>query len=79
MKTKTMFDAWSTDALRGYVVMLGEFMSGSMQEDSLREGYCNRLELAKAELRSRDADDQGKRSIAFPAETVSHDEPSDPS
>lgn len=72
-----MFDAWSTDALRGYVVMLGEFMSGSMQEDSLREGYCNRLELARAELRVRDADETNKRSIAFPAETVSRDEPDD--
>ena len=70
------FDSWSTDALRGYIVMLGEFLSGSLQEDPLRNSYNDRLSSAKAELKVREDADAGKQtSVRFPRETVTVEEP----
>lgn len=70
------FDGWSTEALRGYVVMLGEFMSGSMMEEPQREGYVHRLSDAHRELKLREDADAGKKvSVAFPAESVTQGEP----
>ncbi len=80
MKAKTMFDGWSDDALRGYVVMLGEFLLGSTQEDPGREVYVTRLASACTELKVRDDEESGKKaSIAFPGEKVSNEEPVDQS
>ena len=80
MRAKTMFDSWSTDALRGYVVMIGEFLSGSMQEDPGREAYVNRLASAKVELKFREDEETNKKvSVAFPSEKVTTEEPTDPS
>lgn len=71
------FDGWSTEALRGYVVMLGEFMSGSMQEDPQRAAYVDRLSSAQRELKAReDAESGRKASVAFPTrEVVVKEEP----
>lgn len=70
------FDGWSTEALRGYVVMLGEFMSGSMMEEPQREGYVSRLDDAHRELKLREDAEVGKKvSVAFPTESVSQEEP----
>lgn len=70
------FDGWSTEALRGYVVMLGEFLSGSMYEDPLRESYVTRLGDARQELKVREDADAGKRtSVAFPREIIAKEEP----
>lgn len=70
------FDSWSTDALRGYIVMLSEFLSGSLHEDPLRQTYHDRLTLAKAELKVRDDAEAGKQtSVLFPRETVTAKEP----
>jgi hypothetical protein len=66
------FDGWSTEALKGYVVMLGEFMSGSILEELQRENYVMRLSDAKRELKLRDdADVDKKTSIAFSSENLS--------
>ena len=70
------FDGWSTEALRGYVVMLGEFMSGSMLEEPQREGYVRRLGEAEHELKLREDAEAGKKvSVAFPSESVTQGEP----
>jgi hypothetical protein len=73
-----MFDAWSTDALRGYIVMLGEFLSGSMQEEPQREAYARRLSDARLELAARESEETGPRaSVAFPRESTTREEPDD--
>lgn len=65
------FDAWSDEALRGYLVMLGDFLSGSMQEDPGRAGYVERLERARLELDRRARLASGTTSrVAFSAEGV---------
>lgn len=65
------FDAWSTEALRGYLVMLGDFLSGSMQEDPGRAGYVQRLELARKELDRRERAVAGITSqVVFSVEGV---------
>lgn len=70
------FDGWSTEALKGYVVMLGEFMSGSMMEEPQREGYVQRLGDAHRELKLREDAEAGKKvSVAFPTESVTQEEP----
>ena len=51
----TPYDSWSIEALRGYVVMMGEFLAGNMHEEPTRETYVNRLEQAKATLATREA------------------------
>lgn len=77
---KTPYDNWSIEALRGYVVMMGEFLSGSMHEDPTRDAYVNRLSQASAALKVREDEEAGKKtSVAFPAETVTRDEEDIPS
>ena len=44
------FSNWGIDALRGYVIMRTEFLSGSMYEDPLRELYSKKLEIARKRL-----------------------------
>ena len=77
---KTPYDSWSIEALRGYVVMMGEFLSGSMHEDPTREAYVNRLSQARSALKIREDEESSKKtSVAFPAETVTRDEEDVPS
>lgn len=53
------FDTWSIEALRGYVVMTTEFLSGSIQEEN-KSMYETRLGEACVELASRDAKETTK-------------------
>ena len=70
---KTPYDSWSIEALRAYVLMMGEFLSGSMHEEPTRETYVNRQSQASAALKIREDEASGRKiSIAFPTETVSH-------
>lgn len=72
---KSPYDAWTTEAIRGYIVMMSDFLSGSMQEEPGRQAYVNRLGQARAALLEREKSDSGiKTSIAFPKETVGHTE-----
>lgn len=76
----TSYDSWSIEALRAYVVMMGEFLSGSMYEEPTREAYANRLSQASAALKIREGEESGKKtSVAFPGETVMRDEEDVPS
>ena len=68
------FNGWSTEALRGYIIMLGEFMSGSMQEEPQRAAYADRLDSAQRELKVREDSEAGRRtSVAFPAESTTRE------
>lgn len=70
------FDGWSTEALRGYVVMLGEFLSGSMQEEPQRQQYVDRLASARVELKHREGMESGKKvKVFFTEEETKADEP----
>lgn len=61
----TKFDGWSVEALRGYVVMLGEFLSGSMQDEPQRQQYVDRLTSARIELKHREGMESGKKVKVF--------------
>lgn len=70
------FDGWSTEALRGYVVILGEFLSGSMQEEPQRQRYVDRLASAWVELKHREDVESGKKvKVFFTEEETKVDEP----
>lgn len=49
------FSELSDDALRGFILMQQDFLSGSMYEDPLRSASNTRLEKAINELASREA------------------------
>lgn len=71
----TPYDSWSIEALRAYVVMMGEFLSGSMYEEPTRETYVRRQSDAAMALKFREQEELGKKtSVAFPVETVTQDE-----
>lgn len=64
------YDSWSVEALRAYVIMIGEFMSGSMQEDPLRNAYAEKLAHVSDVLAARERETTTtKVVVAFPSET----------
>lgn len=70
------FGGWSTEALRGYVVILSEFLSGSIQEEPQYQQYVDRLASARVELRHRESMESGKKmKVFFVEEETKADEP----
>ncbi len=63
------FNKWSAEALRGYIITMDEFLSGSMYEESQqqRKLCADRLDAARLELAGRSAPLAGRRTlVAFP-------------
>ena len=77
---KTPYDSWSIEALRAYVLMMSEFLSGSVHEDTVNEAYVNRHSQASTALKIREDVEINKRnSVAFPSETVTTKDENDSS
>lgn len=70
---KTPYDSWSIEALRAYVLMTSEFLSGSVHEE-MRDAYSKRYTQASSALKIREDEQSGlKTSVAFPSEMTSND------
>lgn len=61
----SLYDTWSIDALRGYLVMSESFIKNS--PDSSKEMYQRRINDIKNEIEKREKSDQTiERSLAYP-------------
>jgi hypothetical protein len=63
--TSGKFDSWSTEALRGYVVMIEQILS-IQHEENTHDMYVERLTSVKTTLEIREREELGKKtSISF--------------